>query len=462
MKKYLPDRDQALLVIGGALLLMTIAFYCGYPLWMGDTHAYISIGFGDGEAFDRSPFYGYFIRHSSLAETLWLTVFTQCLVLSFLLLRYYRLLCGGVHVRAAVMFLLCTVSFTYVSWVMSCVQSDAFTPVVLLSLLLYLYDEEAGRSMRITYVVLAFIGITMHNSHFLIVCLVGGLLFFYARARRQVVLVRKAAVMVGAGALYFLLMCSINAANGYGFVFSRASNLFFVTKLAETGILNQYLNDNCETKQFKLCQYKDEITPFPWQFMFDGNSPYNKLGGHDSCKEEFATIRSDVLRTPKYLKAYMLRSATFTLRQMAELQETGNIWALPRDTWQTAGLKKHLPGDAKEVVRSRQTLDQLSNTQANMVNALFLIFSTLAVLLLWPRLSRRKVAQVYVFVLVFYTVNAFVTATASTVSSRYSFRIFWILPATNAALLLNYALTTANSRRGKITGDRQISLANQQ
>lgn len=442
MNKLLPYCLSVCFTLCCALLLMTVALYAGYPLWMGDTHAYLSIGFGDGEAFDRSPFYGYFLRHSSLAETLWLTVLAQCLALSFLLLRYYRLLSGRDDVRGIIMFLLCTVGFTYVSWVMSCIQSDAFTPVVLLALALYVLDEGAGRGMQMAYVVLAFAGIMMHNSHFLIVCIVGALLLGYALVRGRRLLARKAAVMMSMGVAYYLLMCSVNAANGYGFVFSRASNLFLVTKLAETGILDQYLKDNCDKKQLKLCRYKEEITPFPWQFMYDGDSPYNKLGGYDSCKEEFAAISRDVLTTPKYLKAYMLRSATFTLRQMAELQEAGNIMPLPRDTWQTAGVRRHLPGDANEVIRSRQTLDQMNNMQVNVVNALFLLLSTLGVLL-GERVVSRKVRRVYIFLLVFYVVNAFVTATASTVCSRYSFRIFWVLPATNAALLVSYALGRA-------------------
>lgn len=457
MNKLLPYCLSVCFTLCCALLLMAVALYAGYPLWMGDTHAYISIGFGDAVAFDRSPFYGYFLRHSSLAETLWLSVLAQCLALSFVLLRYYRLVSGRNDVRGKAAFLLCAVGFTYVSWVMSCVQSDAFTPVMLLALALYVFDAEAGRGMQAVYVLLAFAGVMMHNSHFLIVCIVGGLLLVYALAKRRRLLARKAAVVVSTGAAYYLLMCSMNAVNGYGFIFSRASNLFLVTKLAETGILDQYLRDNCDKKQLKLCRYKDEITAYPWEFMFDGNSPYAKLGGHDSCEAEFAAIGRDVLATPKYLKAYMLRSASFTLRQMAELQETYNIVPLAKDSWHTQGLRKYLPGDGKEIVRGKQTTGDLNNAPVNMVNGLFFLLSTLGVLVLGERVMSRRVRQIYVFLVVFYVVNAFVTATASTVCCRYSFRIFWVLPATNAALLVSYAL--GGARRQRAHGGEEVLYA---
>jgi hypothetical protein len=41
----------------------------------------------------------------------------------------------------------------------------------------------------------------------------------------------------------------------------------------------------------------------------------------------------------------------------------------------------------------------------------------------------------------FFVVNAFVTSLGSTVIYRFQYRIFWILPATNAILMIKYYLS---------------------
>ncbi len=422
--------------IVGALMLMALCFYNGYPLYMGDTHAYVSVAGTGMIPADRSPFYGWFIKHTSLRESLWLTILAQNLILSYVLLRYYRMLSGAQEIRDMAIFMILTVSFTYVTWVMSCLMSDVFTPILLLTTMLYFFEENTARPRQLVYLILIFISISMHNSHFLILCLVALALLVYALIKRVKVMTRKALLVMFTGVIYYFTMCAINAANDKGFIFSRGSNLFLVTKFAETGILDEYLNNNCENKNLKICEYKNEISPYPWDFMFGGNSIYSKMGGYEGSNEEFKTIIHDVLTDPHYLKLYSIKSASFTMRQLSEIQSPSNVTR--SGPGEMRFVEQYYPIEQKEFIRSKQNQGALNNAPFNQLNGLFFIFTSLAMLWHYPKMNKKNIARVYLFLLLFYFINSFVTASVSTVESRFSYRIFWLLPATNVAFLLNY------------------------
>ena len=438
MKNLIPFCQAAITCLLTAFALMYLALYSGYPLYGGDTHAYVTIGFNNVIPFDRSPFYGWFLRHTSLHESLWFPILAQSLLLAYVLLRFFRLLAGTFDPKVLAAFVIGTVAFTFVSRSASCLMSDVFTPVLLLALLLYYLEPDTPAGRKFVYRALIFLSITMHNSHFLIVALLSALLLLYALVKKVRSIAVRAVATLGLSVLYFITMSGINAAAGNGFVFSRSSSLFMVTKFAETGILNQYLDDNCETKHLRLCNNRQNITPYPWEFMYYPHSPYVMAGGYDSCKEELSFIAHDVLTTPKYLKQYVIKAATATLRQLTEVQEIGDVLCLPADAWQRQFVKNYFPQEEKEFQRSRQNTGLLSMYAPNAVNAIFFVLSTIAVLLLYAKTGNKLVANVYALILAFFVINAMVTAVGSTVECRYMYRIFWILPATNLAIIIKY------------------------
>src|SRR3954469_22297231 len=78
-----------------AVIASVVAFlYCallnGYPLIFPDTGTYLYSGFAHFVPVDRPIFYGIFLRHISLAWSLWLPVIVQSLIAYYLIFQSFR------------------------------------------------------------------------------------------------------------------------------------------------------------------------------------------------------------------------------------------------------------------------------------------------------------------------------------------------------------------------------------
>ena len=79
-------------IVLGALILCIRAFYNRFPLFYSDSGTHLRSGFEDFVPVDRPILYGYFLRHVSLSESLWLPIFAQGLLLAtglWLLFKYF-------------------------------------------------------------------------------------------------------------------------------------------------------------------------------------------------------------------------------------------------------------------------------------------------------------------------------------------------------------------------------------
>lgn len=443
-------KESILLLLFTTLSLMVVALYNGYGLTWGDTGAYIYCGINNAIPMDRSPFYGWFIRYTSLWTSLWLTLFTQCLLTAYLLVQLIRFITRSdtedTHpdlppIRNKRFFMatvvLTIVSFTTIPWVTAYLMPDVFGATLLLATLLYLADKRKNIPLHSAYVVIIAASILIHNSHALIAALFSGVLLLWGLVRKQVLVVKKSIVLLAVSVLSWVCMCSINAGNGYGFVFSRGSHVFMVTKFAETGILKSYLDDNCGKKNLKICKYKDNIPAYSWDFLWQPESPLYLTGGWDSNRVEYNNIIHDVLSTPKYQKMFVTSALTGTLRELTQIQAPDEIpaqagWASPAQRIGT-----YYDDELNEYHHSRQNNGHISAAGWNYIYFLFFALSSVWVLLNM-RLVSRDVRFIYAVFFLFSVINAMVTATGSTVHYRYQNRIFWILPAINVILMVWY------------------------
>lgn len=417
-----------------ALVLMTMAFYNGYPIHDWDTHAYIHFGFLDPTScIDRSPVYGFFIRLTSLWTSLWFTVFCQCLIVSYLLIRYARLLSPGLQRNNLIIaFVAIITSFTSVSWFCDVLSPHIFSGMLLLTILLYFFDKKAPILHRGIYIFILALTISVHNSHFLIVVCLSLLLLVYALIKKYKVLLKKTLVLILLSLLFYFSMSITNYYNGRGFVFSPASQLFIVARLATDGVLKRYLDDNCNKKKLRLCAVKDQLPIYPWDFMWaPPQSAISKLGVWDTCTPEFTGIISDVFTTPKYLSMYAEKSVTSTFQQLCGIQ-------IGRPAGKDERVIKYFDDEYDQFEASRQNIGKLDMGYFDVFLVLFFVSTSLVVLLLYSRIANKESTQIYCCIITFFIINALVTSSVSVVIGTYQCRIFWILPATNVLLILKY------------------------
>jgi hypothetical protein len=155
-------------IIAGSLISCAMAVYNGYPFVYPDTGSYIYSGFSDVFLPDRPPFYGYFLRHMSLAESLWLVIAAQSLLINYLLYRLVMHTCrtGSPAGRYLLAVVACNV-LTGLSFTCSFLVPDVFTPITLLGFILLLSDHSGGVRHRVMYALAFGFGLTTQLSSIL-------------------------------------------------------------------------------------------------------------------------------------------------------------------------------------------------------------------------------------------------------------------------------------------------------
>ena len=147
---------------------MIDGFYNGYPIVYSDTSTYMNTGFEWVTPSDRPITYGFFLRLSCLnGVSLWLTIFFQSLILSYLIyLLFKQLFNKNFNFRFLFTMLFLSI-LSGVSWVSSQLVSDIFTPITILSLTLILIGNISKRTRNFLYV-LFFISCATHISHLIL------------------------------------------------------------------------------------------------------------------------------------------------------------------------------------------------------------------------------------------------------------------------------------------------------
>ncbi|MDR3681279.1 MAG: hypothetical protein P4L41_15040 [Flavipsychrobacter sp.] len=418
--------------------IMFMAFYNGYPLVSPDTGTYIDTAFNFYMPPDRPPFYGMFLRISSLSVSLWYSVFAQSFILAFLLYRLSGLVYGNqwsikLYTTGFIMIL----AFTYISWVSSFLMADTFTPILLLAMVLYLYRDTPLATL--IYLPLIAAATLMHNSHFVITLLFAFFILVMAINKRSGALAGKGMALLSVSICCYLLICSMNLLNHKKFTFASGSHVFMMGRLAETGILNTYLGDHCATEKYKLCSYVNVIPGDAGTFIWDPNSPFYKTGGWDSSALEYNHIIHHIFTQPKYVVMFVAKSATSTLRQLSQINipEKPTLQGKGSGIW--VGVTRYFHHEEKEYLASKQNFNVLDVNGLNFIYGLFLVASSIfAVWYINDSPDHKQIKNIYFAIIILIVLNAFATATFGNVLDRLQNRVFWLLPALNAMLLARY------------------------
>ncbi len=433
-------RDLPLLLLT-ALALMAIALYNGFPLVEGDTGAYIELAINPRLVLDRTPFYALFLRITSMWSSLWFTVFAQCALLGWALLRFARLLLPATKPAPTALLAIIVAAitaFTTVGWVSAYLMPDVFTGILLIAIILLLTNPASGWRPQLAYSAVILLSLSVHNSHFLILAIFALLVMASAIARRQKTLVVRSAALLCLSAVIYLGVSGMNAVKKHEFAFSRGSNVFMMAKLAETGILHAYLHENCANRNYRICQFKHEIPATLNDFLWDQYSPLYRMGGWDSSKAEYAQIIHEVFTTPRYSSLFARRMATNTLKQMTQIQAPDKFTPQMEGAEPWKKVRQYFADEAREYNTSLQNRGKLSANAPNFVYYVFLALSSLWVLLFYSRVRTPTLHSAYGYIILFLIINALVASTFSTVIYRFQYRVFWLLPATNIIVIARY------------------------
>ena len=442
-----PHRLHSLLwLLLGSLVLLYGGLYNGFPLVTYDTGTYLGSGMTLDVPDDRPLTYGLFTWLASLHFSLWFVIFFQCLILAGLLLRYFEVYVPRVrHPATRLALLLAFVWGTGVSWLSCELMADVFTPIGLLALGLVLLGHAPRWPGRLGLLALALASAMMHSSNVLSFSLAVGGLGALALARgwfrRGWLSAAYWRQSMAAALAAWLVLPGLHAAFGGDFAISRAAPAFLMGRLAETGILEKYLNNECNgPRANSLCASRDSLPNTASAFVWSPKSPMNQTGGWNSHLAEYRGIIGDILTSPRYYPYLASEAVQATLRQLTHARPGGAPPACGVDTPPWSQVRAFRNGyELKEYISSMQNQSQLDFTDLNERLSWIYLLSLLGLLagMAHPGIRQRvgpAGAMLLVLVGVSLVANAFVTGNLANVLDRLQVRMAWLLPF--AALLL--------------------------
>jgi len=422
-------------IIVGSLILCFYAFYNNYPLVYPDTGTYIISGF-DGEVYvDRPLAYGLLIRHISLARTLWLVIWFQGLVVSYLIFRTIKLLNNSkYHLTVYYATVIVLTLFTGVSVHVSQLIPDIFTAVSVLSLFLLLFDKKRSWLGQTILLLLLLIGMIVHNSHLLIIT---GLLIvitlyyiFWIRTKFSGLIMSRQLIITWLIVISsWFLMPAIHYIYGGDYKISKGSHVFLMARMREAGVLEDYLEKNCESRNYEICKYRENLA---YDFLWDLRSPLYLSGGWLENEKEYKTIIYDILKDPEYISWLAIKSVTNTFKQFFSFGFQGIAPQMGPGSPPHTQVRNCFTDEIREYSSSLQFLGRLDFNKLEQRQLIFIfLFLFILVIILSTGIKKQLASyQWYIIVFSLYAliINDLVCSNLSTVASRFQSRLIWILP----------------------------------
>ncbi len=411
------------------------AFYNGFPILYSDTSTYLNTGFEYITPSDRPITYGYFLRIASLnGFSLWFAVFFQSLILSYLIHQLFKLIFGeNINVRFLVTMLFLSL-FTGVSWVSSQLVSDIFTPITVLCLVLILFGNNSKRKLYFLYF-LFFISCAMHVSHLILFIGLLVLILLFKKFIFSENIIPKKKIIV----LFCLITFGLIT---MGHALARSRHVFFMGAMVEHGILKKYLDENCGTKDYKLCQYKDSLNIRAWQFVWEDWSPLYKLGNWNESKKEINEIIFATFITPKYLWIHVKESIKATIDQLEKFRIGDGNGAFHEETRLYKRIQLYLPNEMEQYRDSKQYNEELSMIDFGNTIIYWVMIVSIIVLLVLSIINRSLFSKTFLSVIIILILaillNAWDCGTFANAIDRLGCRMMWMIPLLSLLTLFRF------------------------
>lgn len=454
--RHFPNRQQWGEQMIATVLLLSAAFFNGYPLVFSDSGTYIFSGWEMKVPVDRPITYGLFLRAASLGFSLWIPVMIQCFVLAWLLRLFWRTFFPTEGLSMPFLLLLAALcALTPVCWYGGQLMPDVFTEVLLLIAAVVLLRETlrawqwAGLGALFVFCSVShfsnlFIGVATLCAAWL---LRGG---GVPVLRELPHLPRRSVILLLWCVLAYVTLPTVNRMVEGEASVGKGSYTFLIGRLLDNGVLKRYLDENCGKEQFRLCLYKDSLPDNSRNFHWNPDSPLAKEGGWGVPEPEYRKIVWNTLTTPKYLVLHVWESLIATPAQLLQNSVGSGLelgWYKSPESPPYQAVAKYFPYELNEYRFSRQCGNLWGQgLDLKFYSTLFywtmLLGAFLSPIMLLqhrkrPFLPKGLEAGVYLLLCGMFA-NAFVTSSLASICDRFQSRVAWFLPLGACMMLWAY------------------------
>ena len=408
------------------LMLLTPAFWNGYPLLQSDTGGYLARWYEGYLVPSRSTVFGLYLHYGE-PSYFWLNLAIQALATMWILQLTLRVFGLAKPWRLFGVSLMLTLT-TALPWLASMLLTDIFAGLSVLSLfILVLHGDKISRSEKAALFVFTAFSAATHSATMAVLlglCCMGWIARPFLRGRIKAAPLVQGMLTVAAGAV---MLVSANYAlsgqaawtpGGYSIAFAR---------MLQDGIVTRYLNDHCPTQHFKLCPYRNDLPETADDFLWSRETVFNKLGRFPGMSDEMGYIAVHALT--EYPLWQTEEALLATGEQMLEVA-TGENTDHPTLMHTYGVFREYLQRQLKAVDAARQQTSFLTFGPVNLIHVPVALISTaLVFVMLIAALFRRRADDV---TLLMATVclallgNAAICGIISGAHDRYGSRLVWI------------------------------------
>jgi hypothetical protein len=420
-----------ILLASAAMLLP--AFFNGFPLLYSDTGAYIASGFEGKVPLDRPITYGLFLRHASLAHSLWFVVLAQSIIVSSLLWAIFAHFLGPVK-HAAIWFLAIVFGLNLISslpWISGMLMADIFTPISFLLLYILMFQTPTKKWLLVFVAVAYLFTTATHLTHAPAhLALLVGIAFFKLIIPQflQAISWLKWLLAFALVLLNFIFLPALHYSHNAGWVSSRSGHLFLTARFIESGAVKAYLDENCVDETAFLCQFKDSLPNNGSDFLWLPESVLYKTGGWAQNTEGYKEINQQIFSSPTYFKIYFLH--TWKVLQFHLFAHNIGEELIPLGLnsppgWET---EAHFKNELPQLLGSKQTANYWQG-KLNGHNQLIFVVWVIAILICFYFLFSKQLSnplRIFIFCGFLVYVGNFVVVCIASSGSRYNARLDWL------------------------------------
>jgi hypothetical protein len=325
-------------------------------------------------------------------------------------------------------------------------------PAVLAEYLLAWHVEDLGKhERRMMAGIVAFAG----ASHLATFGVLAGLsvlevIAWLARRRLRVaptgVVLASAAVWSG-----LLLLLCVNIIVAGRFTLTPGGEVFLLGRMVEDGMASEILREECPRSDWQLCAFQNALPDYSEAFIFDSNSPLQKIGGEDDPRVR-SEITSIVTRSlTRHPIEHLERAIALTARQFVDVGTGDAMEPLmaQHTRWMLTRYAPQLVPGFDAAHQQTESID-LSTWSDWVVVPISIVASftlpVLAVLLWWS--GRRREAMLPIMMFMALLGNAVICGVTIGSDDRYQARLVWIATLTMGLWVQAWARGKYSSRFG--------------
>jgi len=416
------------------LALMAPALWNGFPLIFPDTGGYLDRPILGTLGMGRSALYGLFL-YTGVPFSFWPNAVLQSALTIWLIVLTMRAHGLGGRPWLALGIVAMLTVCTSLPWFSGQLMPDILFPAAVLAVYLLSYhNERHARWERFLLAAVIVFAIPSHMAAAGMCVAVIAALWLLAQFKPLALPKPRLWFAAGSVAAGIALCPTSNLAITGNFAFTPGGSSFLFGRLIEDGIVARYLGEYCPDASLRLCDFKATLPEDADDWLWDGNSPFRKLGSRKGFSTEERAITWATLE--RYPLTHVSTAIVAAITQFFTFQTEVGVDNNDPTVYMFA---EHFPQLFAQFMRARQQAERFDVALLNYLHVPIAALSVagLGVALLFRRRLKitPEAAALCLVILLALTANAAICGVFSHPVDRYQSRLVLLAPLAMALLI---------------------------